>query len=144
MKHGLTNTRVYKIWEKMKYRCYNKNADNYKYYGAKGVVICDSWKNNPKAFCDWALANGYTDHLTIDRIDGNKEYSPDNCRWVSHRTNCLNRRTSSKTPGCYYDKKNKHWYSQIHINNKTYYLGDFNTPEEATRCYQRTREAFCE
>lgn len=63
-------------------RCYNKNAKDYKYYGKKGIKVCSAWKQSLASFCVWALLNGYEDNLTLDRKDGSKDYSPDNCRWV--------------------------------------------------------------
>ena len=73
--------RLYSIWHNMKSRCYNPNTEKFKYYGGKGISVCEEWKNNFKAFYDWAVANGYRDDLTIDRINGSKGYSPDNCKW---------------------------------------------------------------
>ena len=68
-------------------RCYNKNNKGYKWYGAKGVKVCDEWLNNPKAFDEWALNSGYQEGLTIDRIDSDKDYSPENCRWLTLEEN---------------------------------------------------------
>lgn len=81
--HGLINHRLYSIWENMKSRCYNPNANNYKYYGGKGITMCDAWKNHFIAFYNWAIANGYKDGLSIDRKDNSKGYFPSNCRWAT-------------------------------------------------------------
>lgn len=81
-KHGGYGTRLYRIWDDMKARCYNHNSISYPNYGAKGITVCEEWKNF-KTFMDWALANGYNDKLTLDRIDYNKGYTADNCRWIT-------------------------------------------------------------
>lgn len=91
-KHGFTRTRLYRIYYKMKERCYKPSNDNYKYYGALGITICDEWLNDFRTFADWALANGYKDNLTIDRKDNSKGYSPDNCRWITIQAQQKNRR----------------------------------------------------
>ena len=81
--HRWKNERIGKIFSGMKSRCYNPNEKDYKYYGKKGVRICEEWLKNPAAFEEWALSNGYKDNLTIDRIDADKDYCPENCRWIS-------------------------------------------------------------
>lgn len=90
-KHGLRHTRLFSIWSNMLTRCTNCNADSYKWYGAKGITVCDEWRNDFKSFYDWAMANGYSDNLTIDRIDNSKGYYPDNCHWSTEKTQANNR-----------------------------------------------------
>lgn len=92
-KHGLLkNTRLYNTWRNIKSRCHNINRENYKYYGARGIKVCDEWKDDFQNFYTWAMENGYKENLTIDRIDANGNYEPSNCRWVDMKTQCRNRR----------------------------------------------------
>lgn len=91
-KHGLSRTRLYRIYYKMKERCYRPSNDNYKYYGALGITICDEWLNDFSAFANWSMANGYSEILTIDRKDNVKGYSPDNCRWITIQDQQKNKR----------------------------------------------------
>lgn len=81
-KHNLSKTRLYKIFHGMKRRCYNEKCRSYKDYGAKGIKICDEWKNNFIAFYDWAINNGYSENLTIERKDIHQDYCPLNCCWI--------------------------------------------------------------
>lgn len=91
-KHGLSKTRQWRIWSHIKGRCYNPNNHKYKDYGGRGITMCDEWLNDFKSFYDWSLKNGYDDSLTLDRIDVDKGYSPDNCRWADTNTQAHNKR----------------------------------------------------
>lgn len=76
----------------MKYRCYNKNGKDYKNYGGRGIAVCSDWLDNFMSFYNWSMANGYDNNLTIDRIDNDKGYEPNNCRWVDMKQQSRNTR----------------------------------------------------
>lgn len=84
---GWSNNRIKHIFNDMRKRCYDPSNKSYKWYGQKGIKICDEWINNPKKFEEWSLENGYNDSLTIDRISSDKNYSPDNCQWITLEEN---------------------------------------------------------
>ena len=94
-KYNWSNERIGSIFNGIKDRCYNKNNKSYKWYGGKGVKVCKERIDNPKLFENWALSNGYKDVLTIDRIDENKDYCPENCRWVTNINNAKYKSTTS-------------------------------------------------
>lgn len=94
--HGMYKHRLYKIWHAMRIRCNNPTNPNYRFYGAKGVAICEEWQNSFTAFRDWALSHGYADNLSIDRIDPFGNYCPDNCRWVTMQIQYKNKRNMTK------------------------------------------------
>ena len=92
--HGMTNTRIYRIWKRMRSRCSNPNCWNYKYYGGRGITVCSRWDSFITFYND--MKENYTDHLTIDRKNNNKGYEPSNCQWVSRKEQVLNQRYYSK------------------------------------------------
>lgn len=97
-KHGESHdhkTRLYNIWVHMRNRCNNPNRAAYKWYGGKGVKVCEAW-NDYENFKEWAISNGYSDDMTIDRIDPDKDYCPENCRWLSRSDNSKARQGTYK------------------------------------------------
>ena len=100
-KHGESSNRLYKLLQKMKDRCSNPNCPRHRHYYDKGIKVCDEWKDNYLAFKEWSLKNGYDDTKTIDRTDSNKDYCPENCRWVDVHTQCCNTSQNVTTIDCY-------------------------------------------
>lgn len=90
--HGMTNTRLHNIWKNMLERCFNHDHKNYDIYGGRGITVCDEWKDNFKSFAEWSFENGYADYLSLDRVNVDDGYSPDNCRWVTQKDQCNNTR----------------------------------------------------
>lgn len=94
-KHGKHDTRLYRIWKAMRNRCLNPNNPSFqKWYGSKGITVCQEWLDDFSSFEKWALSNGYQDNLTLDRIDVNGNYSSWNCRWVSNAIQQNNKTTN--------------------------------------------------
>lgn len=89
-------TRLYRIWQGIKKRCNNPNDARFSSYGGRGIKMCKEWENDFLSFYNWAINNGYDEKLSIDRINNDEGYSPENCRWATNVTQCNNRRTNIK------------------------------------------------
>lgn len=100
---GLSDTRIYRIWKGMIARCHNPNCDSYSDYGGRGIVVCDEWQGTQGFFnfLSWALNNGYSDALSIDRVNNNDGYNPANCRWATWVQQANNRRKPKKAVNQY-------------------------------------------
>lgn len=122
-----------RILKGMKRRCSDPKCHHSEYYLQKGIKVCDEWMNNPMSFIKWSLENGWKKGLTIDRIDPDKDYSPDNCRWVNYHVQSANAsmqiNNKSGYIGVYYDGFS--WVSIINVNKIQYYIGSFNSKREA-------------
>ena len=109
-KHGMSNSRLYNIWTGMKSRCFNSKDRKFKNYGMRGITVCPEWRDNFAAFASWAVGNGYEPSLTIERIDVNGNYCPENCTWIPAEKQGAN-------------KTNNH---RIRFNGKTQTLADWS------------------
>lgn len=127
--------RIHVAWTNIKQRCYNKRSKQYSDYGGRNITMCDEWKNNFKAFLQWSLENGYADNLTIDRINNNGNYNPNNCRWTTEKEQSINKRIY---------KNNKTGYRGVYLRGlkyrveikqygKTVYVGTYKTVDEALK-----------
>lgn len=100
-------------------RCYSKNCRDYRWYGAKGVGVCDEWRFNPFKFEEWALSNGYADDLTIDRIDSDKDYCPENCRWITLQNNAKYKSTTKTLTVDGISHTGKDWAKECNLGCNT-------------------------
>ena len=87
----MSGTRLYSIWSGLKGRCNNPNDPRYDRYGGRGISVCEEWNTSFQSFYDWAISNGYSEDLTIDRIDNDGNYEPTNCKWSTSKEQCNNR-----------------------------------------------------
>lgn len=138
--HGMRHTRLYREWVKMRERCYKEYSPDYKNYGNIGITVCDEWKDKFEPFRDFALNNGYSDSLSIDRIDVKKGYYPENIRWVSREVQAQNTRLLMSTNtsgfrGVSYNKRKKKWMSCIQHGMVKHHLGYYSDKNKAAQAY---------
>lgn len=113
------NYRLWSVYHSMKKRCYNENCKRYKDYGGRGIKVCDEWLIGFDNFAEWALSNGYTENLTLDRKDNDKGYSPDNCQWVTNKENCNNTRRNLNIEYMGETKTLAEWCRELNLNYYT-------------------------
>lgn len=126
--HGMSKSKIYRVWAAMKARCYNTKTAAYKDYGGRGIQMCDEWKDSSEKFMSWALANGYKESLTIERINNDSDYCPENCTWISLQEQSKNRRSCHRIT---YNNKTQNlvqWCEELnlpykHIHNRISKLG---------------------
>ena len=132
--HGLTQHRLYHIWNKMVDRCCNINNKNYKDYGDRGITVCAEWRESPLKFIE-DMFPSFEEGLTLDRVDNDKGYSKENCRWATKTEQRINRRifknNTSGFVGVYYHSRDLVFIAYLNINKNTKYLGEYPTAVEA-------------
>jgi hypothetical protein len=153
-KHGSSKKdyRLYHIWRGIRNRCLNKKSNRFPRYGGRGIKICNGWSNNFTEFEIWSIKNGYNNDLTIDRIDNDGNYEPNNCRWITLQQNSFNRGSLVGSASIYKgvtiikNKTKKDRYrASISINNKSIHIGYFDNEEEAAKAYnEKAKELFGE
>jgi len=137
--HGGEKTKLYYVWASMKNRCYCSTFRQFKDYGGRGITVCKEWIKFEN-FLKWANDNGYNEKLTVDRIDNDGNYTPDNCRWTTRKIQARNTRplrlnNTSRFRGVSFSNARQRWLAQIMINYKGKFLGYFDYPWTAAYAY---------
>jgi hypothetical protein len=148
MNRGLTidsngkSKKIYRIWASMKKRCQNKHSQDFKYYGGRGIKVCDEWIEF-EPFYNWAMINGYKEGLTIERKDVNSDYEPNNCIWIPFEEQAINRRfytSQSGVRGVSWHKSSGKWYARVIYHKKVVYAKLFPDLNDACEAVKRVRE----
>lgn len=121
IKHGKTKSKLYAVWNSIKGRCRNENNTAYKNYGGRGIQICDEWADDFETFYNWAINNGYSEELTVDRIDVDGNYTPDNCRFVSDVVQANNKRDNKIIKYNGISKTVSEWSKECGLKKATLY-----------------------
>lgn len=137
-KHGFRGHPLYGIWSGMVKRCENEKSKSYEWYGARGIKVCNDWRFHPEKFITWALENGYSKGLEIDRIDNDGDYCPENCKFITHKENCApNKRRLRKNNRSGHRNicptKHGTYEAYAQVDGKQKFLGTFKTLEDAIR-----------
>lgn len=119
--NGLSKHPLYKVWKNMIDRVYRKDTHIFKYYGGRGIIVCDEWRNDFLKFYDWALHNGWREGLEIDRIDTDGNYAPENCRWVTRKENIINRRNTLRLEYQGRIQTLDEWCEELGLDKKSIY-----------------------
>lgn len=119
--HGYANTKLYHILYGMRQRCNNPNDSEYFRYGGRGIEICDEWNNNNETFLKWAIENGYKEGLSIERIDVNGNYCPENCKWIPLSEQCNNTRRTIRLKYGNKELNINQWARELGINKNTFW-----------------------
>lgn len=141
--HGLSKTRLYRIWVEMIRRCHDKSRHDYQRYGGVGVAVCGEWRDSFIAFYNWSNGNGYAAGMTIDRKRSSGGYCPENCRWLTLEQQAWNRRKPNQNRGqrhspfigVSYDATGGKWRSKVTTSGRVIELGRFGTAVEAALAY---------
>ncbi len=139
--HGDSSTQLYKVWNNMRKRIYNPSNPNYPNYGGRGIKICKEWETYPP-FKAWALSNGYSPSLSIDRVDNDGNYTPANCRWADKTTQARNTRILRKNNtsgyrGVTFFTRDRAWKAQITVGNLHINIGLYSSKVEAAKAYNK-------
>lgn len=136
--HGLRDHPLYNVWSAIIQRCTNKNNKDYEYYGSRGIIVCEEWINSFKSFYDFCMKNGWKQGLDVDRYYNDGNYEHGNIRFITHRSNSLNRRqlqsnNKSGYVGVHLDKISKKYITQIKFKGKVIYLGRHENIKDAVK-----------